>query len=160
MADLTPLARRFQDLLDARGLAISVEEHATSARTAQEAADTLGISVGQIVKSLIFRGETTGAAYLLLVSGSNRVAEDRAAAILGEPIRKADAKFVRGATGYVIGGVPPFGHITRLRTLVDRELLRFDRISASGGSVRSTFFLTPATLLEQSGGEAADIAAG
>jgi prolyl-tRNA editing enzyme YbaK/EbsC (Cys-tRNA(Pro) deacylase) len=159
MAELTPPARRFQELIDGRGLDIAVEEHASSARTAQEAADTLGISVGQIVKSLVFRGEKTGAAYLLLVSGSNRAAEDRAAAILGEPIGKADARFVRDATGYAIGGVPPFGHATRLRTLVDRDLMRFERISASGGSVRATFFLTPAILLAQSGGEVADIAA-
>ena len=159
MAELTPAARRFQDVLDARGLAIAVEEHESSARTAQEAADTLGIAVGQIVKSLVFRGEKTGAAYLLLVSGSNRAAEDKAAAILGEPIGRADARFVRDSTGYVIGAVPPFGHATRLRTLVDRDLLRFERISASGGSVRATFFLTPAILLAQSGGEVADIAA-
>jgi prolyl-tRNA editing enzyme YbaK/EbsC (Cys-tRNA(Pro) deacylase) len=159
MAELTPPARRFQGLLDARGVDIAVKEHASSARTAQEAADTLGISVGQIVKSLVFRGEKTGAAYLLLVSGSNRAAEDKAAAILGEPISKADARFVRDVSGFAIGGVPPFGHATRLRTLVDRDLMRFERISASGGSVRATFFLTPAILLAQSGGEVADIAA-
>jgi prolyl-tRNA editing enzyme YbaK/EbsC (Cys-tRNA(Pro) deacylase) len=159
MAELTPPARRFQDVLDARRLAIAVAEHESSARTAQEAADTLGISVGQIVKSLVFRGERTGTAYLLLVSGSNRAAEDKAAAILGEPIGRADARFVRDATGYVIGAVPPFGHAAKLRTLVDRDLLRFERISASGGSVRATFFLTPAILLAQSGGEVADIAA-
>jgi prolyl-tRNA editing enzyme YbaK/EbsC (Cys-tRNA(Pro) deacylase) len=159
MVDLTALARRFQDELDARGLEIVVEEHATSARTAQDAAATLGITVGQIVKSLVFRGETTGNAYLLLVSGSNRVAEDKAAAILGEAIRKPDARFVRETTGFVIGGVPPFGHSTNLRTLIDRDLLRYNKISASGGSECSTFFLDPQTLLEQSAGEVVDIAA-
>ena len=81
-------------------------------RTAEEAAAACGVTVGQIVKSLVFLGADSGKPYLLLVSGSNRVNEKGVAAHLGEKLKRPDADAVRALTGYAIGGIPPFGHDT------------------------------------------------
>jgi prolyl-tRNA editing enzyme YbaK/EbsC (Cys-tRNA(Pro) deacylase) len=118
-------------------------------RTAKDAAAAIGCSVGQIVKSLVFvRGD---APVLVLCSGANTVDAER----LG--LAKADADLVRRATGFAIGGVPPYGHPAPLETLVDEDLTGYDEIWAAAGTPRSVFPLTPTELLERSGGTVARV---
>jgi prolyl-tRNA editing enzyme YbaK/EbsC (Cys-tRNA(Pro) deacylase) len=118
-------------------------------RTAQEAAAAIGCGVGQIVKSLVFvRGPEP---VLVLCSGANTVDAER----LG--LHKADADLVRRATGFAIGGVPPYGHPAALETLVDEDLMAYDEVWAAAGTPRSVFPLTPAQLLERSGGTVAAV---
>ena len=125
---LPAAAQRVAAAAAAAGVAVDVQEMPASTRTAEEAARACGCTVAQIVKSLVFRGVETGKPYLLLVSGANRVDEKAAAASVGEPLMRPDANYVREATGFAIGGIPPFGHATALRTYVDRDLLAFDEI--------------------------------
>ncbi|HSD21902.1 MAG TPA: YbaK/EbsC family protein [Anaeromyxobacter sp.] len=154
---LHPTAQRVQDALAARGLANEVVEVAASARTAAEAAAALGCEVAQIVKSLVFRGRESGRAILVEASGANRVSEEAVRALLGEPIERADPAFVREQTGFAIGGIPPIGHARELVTLVDEDLLRFDRIWAAAGHPRAVFPLTPGELVAMTGGRVARV---
>jgi prolyl-tRNA editing enzyme YbaK/EbsC (Cys-tRNA(Pro) deacylase) len=117
-----------------------------STRTAGEAASACGCAVGQIVKSLIFRGAESGRTYLLLVSGVNRVDEKRAAETIGEALKRPDADHVRAVTGYAIGGIPPFGHDTSLPTYMDRDLLQHAEIWAAAGTPRCVMKLSPQAL--------------
>src|SRR6478735_4274663 len=103
-----------------------------AARTAQQAADALGIQVGQIAKSIIFRRKSDDAAVLVIASGDRRVDEKKVDALVGKTGR-ADADFVKTATGFSIGGVSPFAHATEPVTLIDRELFRFDAVWAAAG---------------------------
>jgi prolyl-tRNA editing enzyme YbaK/EbsC (Cys-tRNA(Pro) deacylase) len=144
-----PAARateRVQSALDAAGIEARVVELAASTRTAAEAASAIGCGVAQIAKSLVFRGAESGEAILVIASGTNRVNEKTIATLAGEPIAKADADFVRERTGYAIGGVPPVGHTSPLRTFIDRDLLQFDRIWAAAGTPHAVFELTPSQL--------------
>ncbi len=127
-------------------------------RTAADAAAAIGCDVAQIVKSLVFR-RAGGAPLLVVASGVNRVDEAKVAALVGEPIGKADADFVRAATGFAIGGVPPAGHAKPIETLVDEDLLRHDEIWAAAGTPRTVFPLTPAELVAMTAGRVADVAA-
>jgi prolyl-tRNA editing enzyme YbaK/EbsC (Cys-tRNA(Pro) deacylase) len=144
--DLSPAAARVQAALQAAGLELRVTELPASTRTAVEAAAAVGCSVAQIVKSLVFRTVTSDQAVLVLVSGANRVDEGRIGAHIGEPIEKASADFVRQRTGFSIGGVPPVGHTTRLRTFVDADLTVLSELWAAAGTPRAVFPLTPADL--------------
>jgi prolyl-tRNA editing enzyme YbaK/EbsC (Cys-tRNA(Pro) deacylase) len=135
---LSPSARRVQDALDAAGLDCRVVEHEASARTSAEAASLLGCEVAQIAKSLVFRRGGDGAV-LVIASGANRVDEAKVAALLREPIGRADAAFVREATGYAIGGVPPLGHERELETIVDESLRRFPTVWAAAGTPHAVF---------------------
>jgi prolyl-tRNA editing enzyme YbaK/EbsC (Cys-tRNA(Pro) deacylase) len=154
---LSPSARRVQDALVAAGLDCRIVEHAVAARTSAEAAAALGCSIAEIAKSLVFRRGDHGAV-LVIASGANRVDERKVAALLGEPIGKADAALVRELTGYAIGGIPPLAHATPLPTLIDRDLLRFDRVNAAGGTPNAMFPIRPADLVRVSGGRVAEIA--
>ena len=129
-----------------------------SARTAQEAADGLGVALGQIAKSIIFRRKADDVAVLVVTSGDRRVAEKKVDALVGKTGR-ADADFVRGKTGFAIGGVPPLAHATPPVTLIDRELLRFDEIWAAAGHPHAVFRLTPAELQALTGAPLADVVA-
>ena len=157
---LSPSARQVQDALAARGFAGEVLELARSTRSAAEAAAALGCRVDQIAKSLVFRGRTSDRAVLVIASGANRVDEGKVAALVGEPIAKADAAFVRHRTGFAIGGVPPIGHATPPRTLIDEALLGLDTLWAAAGTPTSIFKLTPAELVSLTGGQVASIAQG
>ena len=128
-------------------------------RTAADAAAAVGCDVAQIVKSLVFR-RAGGAALLVLASGRNRVDEGKVEALVGEPVGKADAAFVRAATGFAIGGVPPAGHPEPLETLVDADLLDHDVLWAAAGTPRTVFPLEPQELLTLTGGRVGDIAVG
>jgi prolyl-tRNA editing enzyme YbaK/EbsC (Cys-tRNA(Pro) deacylase) len=129
-----------------------------AARTARAAAEAIGCDVAQIANSLVFRGETSGAPLLVLTSGANRVDTARAAAIVGEPVGKADPAFVRAATGFVIGGVAPVGHPAPVRTLIDRDLFRHAEIWAAAGHPHTVFRLTPDALLRLTGGTVVEVA--
>ena len=152
MTQLSPSAQKVQDALHALGFDLTVIEHAESTRTAQEAAERVGVTLGQIVKSLIFKGKTSGKPILVLASGANRVDEKRISAYFGEKIERADADFVREATGYAIGGVPPIAHVQQIETYLDEDLLQYDLIWAAAGTPKAVFELTPADLQKMTGG--------
>ena len=126
------------------------------ARTAFDAATALGCEVDQIAKSIIFRGETSGAAILFLTAGGNRVDPAKAAARAGEPLGKADAALVRAQTGFAIGGVSPIGHLNPIRAFFDPRLSEFAVIWAAAGTPHHVFRAKPADLIEISGAQAAD----
>jgi prolyl-tRNA editing enzyme YbaK/EbsC (Cys-tRNA(Pro) deacylase) len=154
---LSPSAQRVQHALDAAGIATTIVEYVTPAHTSVQAAEVLGCKVAQIAKSLVFRA-ASGRAVLVIASGTNRVDEAKVAKLVGEPIGKADAAFVREATGYAIGGIPPLGHPKPLAPLVDRDLLRHEVVYAAGGTPHAMFPVAPDALLRVSGGTAADVA--
>ncbi|MCX7783042.1 MAG: YbaK/EbsC family protein [Meiothermus sp.] len=155
---LSPSAQKVQDALNQRGFGhLQVQELNASTRTAQEAADAVGCTVGQIVKSLIFRGATSGQPYLLLVSGVNRVNTHRIEADLGEKLVKPDGDYVRSVTGYAIGGVPPVGHAQHLEALIDPDLLQYERIYAAAGTPFALFGLSPNELVVLTGGRIMEV---
>lgn len=154
---LSPSAQRAQTALAEAGLAVRITEHETAARTSAQAAETLGCSVAEIAKSLVFRGSQTGAAVLVVASGENRIDLSKLASLLGEPVAKPDAAFVREVTGYAIGGIPPLGHAQRLRTLIDQSLLRFGTVFAAGGTPNAMFPIAPGDLVRVTGGQVADL---
>jgi prolyl-tRNA editing enzyme YbaK/EbsC (Cys-tRNA(Pro) deacylase) len=143
MPALKPAAQRVQDALTAKGLDSSVRHMPQATRSAAEAAAACGCSLGQIVKSLLFRGATSGKPYLLLVSGANRVNEGGVAAVIGEALRRPDAADVREVTGFSIGGIPPLGHRTPLITLMDAALLEYDLVWAAAGTPDAVFPVAP-----------------
>jgi len=151
-AVLPASAQRVQDVLDAAGVGARVVELAVAARTSEQAADALGVDVGQIAKSLIFRAAESGRAVLVIAAGDRRVDEVRVTAALGEPIERATPDFVREHAGFAIGGVAPVGHATRMVTFVDASLRRFEVVWAAGGTPHTVFPITPGELLRVSGG--------
>lgn len=152
MNTLKPSAQRVQDALAAQGFSSAVIELADSTRSAAEAAAAVGCQVGQIAKSLIFKGAETGRAILVIASGANRVHEKRVGKLLGEKLEKADADFVREQTGFAIGGIPPIGHAALLTTLIDQDLLAYKEIWAAAGHPNAIFRLTPEELVRMTGG--------
>jgi len=156
---VTPSAEKVQAALHALGVEVAITEHESSARTSQEAADVLGCSVGQIAKSLIFRGMQSGEPVLVVASGANRVDEAKLGALAGEAIGRAKPEFVREVTGYAIGGIPPVGHARAIRTWVDEDLLKHDFVYAAGGTPNALFPIRSADLLRICGGRAADVRA-
>lgn len=154
---LSASAQRVQDALAAAGLACRITEHAATARTSAEAALLLGCDIAQIAKSLVFR-RGDDAAVLVIASGANRVDEAKVAALMREPVARADASFVRRSTGYAIGGIPPLGHATPIPVLVDRDLVAFDVVYAAGGTPNALFPIAPGDLVRASGGRVADVA--
>jgi prolyl-tRNA editing enzyme YbaK/EbsC (Cys-tRNA(Pro) deacylase) len=156
--ELSASAKKVQTALHALGLDLQVVELPGSTRTAVEAAQAVGCDVGQIVKSLVFKAKRSGKPVLVVASGANRVDERKVEALLGEPLGKADADFVREHTGFVIGGVPPVGHAERLETFIDRDLLQYHEIWAAAGTPHAVFRLSPGDLERMTGGTVADLA--
>lgn len=154
---LSPSAQKVQDALTSLGFSQQVVEHEQTTRTSAEAAAAIGCEVGQIAKSVIFKGKQSGKAILVIASGANRIDEKKLKALLGEKVDKPDADFVRAQTGYVIGGVPPIAHAQPLDTLIDEALLTFDSIWAAAGTPNAVFPLTPAELVTMTGGKVADV---
>lgn len=146
MGTLSPSARKVQDALDALGMPGRVIEMEHTTRSAADAAAAVGCTVGQIVKSLVFKAETSGHAVLVLTSGANRVDETLLARALAEPAVKADADFVRRASGFAIGGVPPLGHAEPMVVFVDEDLLAHTTLWAAAGNPQAVFRLTPQEL--------------
>ncbi len=149
---LSPSAQKVQAALDALGFSYRVQESERATRSAAEAADAVGCEVGQIAKSLIFRGQQTGTPILVIASGTNRVNETLIGEQLGEPIEKAAADFVRQHTGFAIGGIPPVGHRAQLTTLIDQDLLQYESIWAAAGTPNALFRLVPRDLITMTGG--------
>jgi prolyl-tRNA editing enzyme YbaK/EbsC (Cys-tRNA(Pro) deacylase) len=151
MSTLKPASQRVQDALQAAGLDCQVRHMARTTRSAEEAAAACGCAVGQIVKSLVFRGARSGTPYLLLVSGANRVDEKRVAERLGEPLQRPDAQYVRDTTGFAIGGIPPLGHDRTLATYMDPALLGHAVVWAAAGTPDAVFPVAPADLANATG---------
>jgi prolyl-tRNA editing enzyme YbaK/EbsC (Cys-tRNA(Pro) deacylase) len=140
------------------GPSFKVLEFEDSTKTAADAAAAIGCGVAQIAKSIIFRGETSGRAVLVVTSGTNRVDEKKIAALTGEKIARADADFVREQTGFAIGGVPPVAHAREPIVLLDRDLAQFEDIWAAGGTPNAVFRLGWDDLQRLTGGQVADVA--
>jgi prolyl-tRNA editing enzyme YbaK/EbsC (Cys-tRNA(Pro) deacylase) len=148
---LPPSALKVQEAADRLALAIAIREMPQSTRTAEEAAAACGCAVGQIVKSLVFAGKSSGKPYLLLVSGRNRVNEKTAAGVLGEILTRPDARTVRDWTGFAIGGIPPFGHATGMPAFIDEDLLGYDLVWAAAGTPFAVFAVEPKALAQAIG---------
>ncbi len=150
MADTINAVARVRMAAEAKGLKLAIVETAGS-RTAEDAAKAVGCAVGQIVKSLVFRGQQSGRAYLILVSGANRVDEMKMAVHLGEALERPDADFVREATGFAIGGVAPIGGSDTLTTVMDEDLFAFATVWAAAGTPRHVFECAPLQLRSATG---------
>ena len=149
------VARVTQAARDA-GLEIEVRKFPEGTKTAQDAADAIGVTVGQIVKSLVFGVDDE--IVMALVSGVNQLDEKKlAAAAGGAKCKRVDADAVREATGYAIGGVPPFGHSTQLRVFVDLDLLQYDEVWAAAGTWNDVFAINPASLAHVCAGVIVDL---
>ncbi len=137
------------------GLEISILHVTVPTNTAQQAADVVGCEVDQIVKSVIFCGQTSGKAILFLTAGGNRVNVDAASRLAGETLGKADAALIREQTGFAIGGVSPFGHLNPIRTFLDPRLNDFQVIWAAAGTPHHMFDIATDVLIEKTGAEVA-----
>ena len=146
-----------QQALTAAGIDVRIEEFPSSTRTAQEAAATVGTTVAQIVKSLVFLAGDSPV--MALVSGVNRLDPERLTALMGATIGKADPAAVRQATGFSIGGVPPIGFPAPIPTFIDRDLLQYDVVWAAAGTPRHVFPIAPNELIRITGGTVADLKA-
>jgi prolyl-tRNA editing enzyme YbaK/EbsC (Cys-tRNA(Pro) deacylase) len=148
--------QRVVDAAAALGLEVFPRTFPDGTRTAQEAADAIGVELGQIVKCLIFGVD--GEIVLAYVSGANQLDETKLAEAAGGVMcQRVDADVVRSATGFPIGGVPPFGHATPLRIFIDPDLLHYDEVWAAAGTWHDVFGIEPHKLVEASGGAVTDL---
>jgi len=152
-----PTALRTAQLLADAGVDTVVVEFEQPTRTSAEAAAAIGCSVAEIAKSIVFRGRTSGQAVVVVASGDNRVSEAKVAAKLGEPLGRADADFVRTATGYAIGGVAPIGHSQPVKLLLDEDLRNFEKVWAAAGTPFSVFPVKPDQLRRLTGADWTDV---
>lgn len=157
-AELPEGTRRVAATLTASGHPHDVVMLPVTGRTAQDAADALGVELGQIAKSIIFRRRSDDAAVMVVTSGDRRVAEAKVTALVGE-VGRADADFVKAATGFSIGGVSPVAHAGPTVVLIDRDLFRFTEIWAAAGHPHAVFPLSPDELVELTGAPVADVTA-
>jgi prolyl-tRNA editing enzyme YbaK/EbsC (Cys-tRNA(Pro) deacylase) len=156
---LSPSAQKVQTALAARGFVLQVVELPQSTRTSADAAAAVGCTIGQIAKSIVFRAAKSDQPVLVMTSGANRVSENAVATLVGEPLAKADAEYVRTRTGFVIGGVPPVGYAEPLMTFIDEDLLPFAEIWAAAGTPNAVFRLTPEELVRLTEGKVAKVKA-
>lgn len=148
---LSDSAQIIQQFLKNQGITSQVIEFSASTRTAAEAAATIGCLVAQIAKSILF--VTAGKnPVLVIASGAHRINEATIEKLVGEPVKKADAQFTRETTGFVIGGVPPFGHMQKIQTFIDDALLKFPQIWAAAGTPYASFCLESAQLVQLTSG--------
>ncbi|MFN0264489.1 YbaK/EbsC family protein [Tepidamorphus sp. 3E244] len=155
--NLPEAAQRVAHAAEELGLSIRVLEMDESTRTADDAAMACGCQVAQIVKSLVFKGARTDTPYLLLVAGDNRVNETAMESVLGEPLTRPDAKFVRDVTGFAIGGVAPIAHATQMVTVFDQDLLRHNVVWAAAGTPKCVFEVSPHALAGATGAQIASV---
>jgi Cys-tRNA(Pro) deacylase len=159
MSDIHPNVLRVMEAARERGLEITTKRFPEGTKTAADAAAAIGVSVGQIVKSLVFGVDSE--IVMALVSGSNQLDEKKlAAAAGGAKCARVDADAVRDATGYPIGGVPPFGHATQLRVFVDPDLLQYDEVWAAAGTWNDNFGANPNDIVRVAGGVVTDLKRG
>ncbi|WP_227010151.1 YbaK/EbsC family protein [Pelagibius marinus] len=154
-APMKDSARRVQQAIESAGFDFQVREFPASTRTSEEAAAAIGCDVAQIAKSLIFRAKDSNRPVLVMASGANRVDEKAVGRLLGEKLGRADADFVRAATGFAIGGVPPVGHREAPAVFIDADLMALDEIWAAAGTPNAVFRLTPPELVALTGGQVA-----
>lgn len=150
---------RVEAALAERGLTCEIRRFPAGTRTSAEAAAAVGCAVSQIAKSLIFRAERSDRPVMVIASGANRVDEAAVASLIGEPIGRADAAFVRARTGFAIGGVAPVGHREAPIILIDRDLLEYETIWAAAGRPDSVFAIRPDDLVAVTGGRVAELKA-
>jgi prolyl-tRNA editing enzyme YbaK/EbsC (Cys-tRNA(Pro) deacylase) len=150
--NLKKSSEKVQAVLNDFGFELNVIEFSDSTRTAQDAAIAIGCSVGQIAKSIIFKGKTSQKPILIVASGANRINEKAIKEIIGEKLDKADANFVLEYTGYAIGGIPPIAHNTPITTYIDEDIFKYEEIWAAAGTPNSVFQLTPTILNEITNG--------
>jgi len=156
---LHPNVVRVKEAATAAGLTIETRKFPEGTKTAQDAADAIGVGVGQIVKSLVFGVDEE--IVMALVSGSNQLDEKKlAAAAGGAKCKRVDADAVRAATGFPIGGVPPFGHSTQLRVFVDPDLLQYDEVWAAAGTWNDNLGANPNDIVRVAGGVVTDLKRG
>jgi prolyl-tRNA editing enzyme YbaK/EbsC (Cys-tRNA(Pro) deacylase) len=153
MNNLSKSAKKIQSVLDQYGLELTVIELTESTRTSKDAAAAIGCEVAQIAKSLIFKGKRTQKPVFVIASGINRVNENLIQEYLGEEIEKAEATFVLEHTGFVIGGVPPIGHLNYIKPFIDEDLLKYPEIWSAAGTPNAVFKLTPDDLLKITNGQ-------
>jgi prolyl-tRNA editing enzyme YbaK/EbsC (Cys-tRNA(Pro) deacylase) len=154
----SPSVERVRHALERAGMQAEIVELPGAARTAKAAAEFLGCELGQIANSLVFRARTSSIPVLVMSSGARRVDTDRLSALLGEPIDKADAGFVRTHTGFAIGGVAPAGHSLE-KIFIEKQLSRYAELWAAAGHPHTVFRLTYAQLLQITRGTTAELAA-
>lgn len=142
--------------LETAGIEARILEMPGETRTAADAAREAGSALDQIVKSIVFRGAASGHAKLFLTAGGNRVSADKASALAGEALGRADAGLVRAETGFAIGGVAPVGHLAPIPSWCDPRLMDFDLVWAAAGTPRHIFAVAPADLLRLTGARLAD----
>lgn len=157
MTTLKSSAQRVQDALKEFNLDFQVVEFSESTRTSQEAADAIGCELGQIAKTLIFKGKQSQKPICVIASGKNRVDEKKIAQLAGEPIERSDADFVREHTGFAIGGVAPVGFTFEHALLIDQDLMAYPELWAAAGTPNSVFKLTPQDLLRITNGHVVDV---
>ncbi|MDI6764059.1 MAG: YbaK/EbsC family protein [Thermodesulfobacteriota bacterium] len=148
---------KVQEALKALGFSNEVMELQSTTRTSAEAAQAVGCQVEQIAKSIVFRSKHTDKPILVIASGPNRINEKKIEALISEPIGKADANFVRQRTGFVIGGVPPVGHLEKIEIFIDEDLLKYDEIWAAAGTPNAVFKLTLSDLVKMTEGRVVSI---
>ncbi|MGO4914984.1 YbaK/EbsC family protein [Pseudogemmobacter sp. W21_MBD1_M6] len=148
--------KRVERALTEAGLAARILEMSAETRTAAQAAEAAGCALDQIAKSIIFRGELSGTALLFLTAGGNRVCADKASALAGQPLGKADAGLIRAQTGFAIGGVSPFGHLTPITAFMDPRLMEFDVVWAAAGTPRHIFAVDPKEIRRITGAQVFD----
>ncbi len=153
-----PTAQKVAAAAQALGLNITIKEFEAGSRTAEDAARAIGCPVAQIIKSLLFMVD--GQPAMVLVSGVNRLDEKKLAALCGvgrKKVKRTNAETAREVTGFAIGGVPPFGHKTRLPTYIDEDLLQFAVIWAAAGTPNAVFPITPRDLVQITEGSVTDL---
>ena len=154
---LSASAQKVQESLRNLGINCQVVELPGSTRTAADAASAVGCRVEQIAKSIIFQGKASGRPVMVIASGSNRVNEKKLRDLISEPVKKADADFVRLHTGFAIGGVPPVGHANPIKIYIDQDLMGYAEIWAAAGTPHAVFKLTPQELTLMTKGRTVDI---
>ncbi|MCE6961633.1 YbaK/EbsC family protein [Cereibacter sphaeroides] len=147
---------RVKAALEAAGIEAEVREMGAETRTAEQAAAAAGCALDQIVKSILFQGQQSGRLHLFLTAGGNQVCAEKASALAGEPLGRADAATVRAQSGFAIGGVAPVGHLTPLPVCLDPRLMEFDEVWAAGGTPRHIFAVPPTVLHRLTGARIED----
>jgi Cys-tRNA(Pro) deacylase len=155
--DLSSSVQQIQQAIKAFGLDCQVVEMEATTRSAQDAARAIGCRVEQIVKSLVFKGKKTQKPVLILASGANRVNIKNLREHVAEAVKMADPDFVQTATGFAIGGVPPIGHVQKLKTFIDKDLMQHGQIWAAAGTSNAMFEITPQDLQKITGGQVISI---
>jgi Cys-tRNA(Pro) deacylase len=148
MINSTLSTKMVQEAAQRKGFPIIIKNLPTPARTSLEAAKVIGCDLAQIAKSLVFKTKNSQKPVLIIASGANRVNEEKISNLIGEEIIKAEANFVFQQTGFIVGGIPPFGHKQAIRTFIDQDLLSYDEIWASAGTPQANFKISPDRLIK------------